>query len=252
MRIPTYVVNLPEDRDRFQLVTSLLNPAYFDVRERAGFLGRTMPDAVCLLLTQDPESIHNKGALGIMMSHLWIWERVAHLRDAYALIIEDDVALDRPERLITAELPRDFDLVFCGDRTALRTPSDAPGEALGCMPAIQALSILEQDDMSVGADGYLLSPAGARRLLALFAADLYFGHVDVRMMAYCCDLDELDRLKYRGSVAQDLRAILRLIGGGQRLAGYAMTSALTIHYGEESRRAREDAYGSAAAPRHTA
>jgi GR25 family glycosyltransferase involved in LPS biosynthesis len=182
-----------------------------------------------------------------MMSHLWIWERVAHLQDAYALIIEDDVALDRPERLIEEELPRDFDLVFCGDQTALRKPSDAPNEALGCMPAMQALSVIEQDNMCVGAYGYLLSPAGAQRLLALFTTHLYFGHVDVRMMAYCCDLDEVNRLEYLGGVAQDLRAIRRLIGGGQRLAGYATKSPLALHCGMESRRAREDVYGSTGA-----
>jgi hypothetical protein len=249
MPIPTYVVNLPEDRDRLELVTSQLNPADFNVRERSGFLGRTMPDIACLHLTRDPESVRNKGALGVMMSHLWIWERVAHLHDAYAFIIEDDVAFDRPERLITEDLPPDFDLVFCGDQTALNKISDGPGEALGYMTAIQALSVIEQDNMSVGAYGYLLSPAGARRLLALFAADLYFGHVDIRMMAYCCDPDELDRLDYRGGVAQEVRAIGRLIGGGRRLAGYATKSPLVIHWGEESRRAREDLYGSTGAAR---
>jgi hypothetical protein len=241
--IPTFVVNLPEDQDRFQIVTSQLDPACFEVHDRIGFLGRSMPDIACVRLTRDPKSVINKGALGVMMSHIWIWERVARLESPFALVIEDDVRLNHPGRLVNAVLPSGFDLIFCGDQTALEGLSDDPSEPLDCVPAIETLSALEQRSVSVGAYGYLLSPKGAQQLVNFFAEHFYFGHVDVRMMAYCCDLDGLNGLGPIGRVGEELRAIRQLIGNEPQLAGYAMVRPLVTHVGMTSRRAREDALG---------
>jgi hypothetical protein len=241
--IPTFVVNLPEDQDRFQIVTSQLDPACFEVRDRIGFLGRSMPDIACVRLTRDPKSVINKGALGVMMSHIWIWERVARLETPFALVIEDDVRLNYPARLATASLPSEFDLIFCGDQTAPEDLSDDPAAPLDCIPAIQSLSALESRGVSVGAYGYLLSPKGARLLVKFFAEDFYFGHVDVRMMAYCCGLDELNGLGQTTRVGNELRAIRKLVGNEPQLAGYAMVRPLVTHVGMTSRRAREDALG---------
>jgi len=237
--IPTFVVNLPEDEDRLRSIKRQLNPAHFELREGVGFLGRMMPDGACLRLTRDPNSLNNKGALGVMMSHVLIWERVARLNEAFAFVLEDDVLLQQAERLQTIPLPPEFDLIFCGDQTARGDAADSPT----CVPAIEALPEIEQRNVSVGAYGYLLSPAGARKLVALFAEHLYFGHVDVRMMAYCCELGELNRLGALGSVTEELRAIRRLIDDRPKLSGYALTTPLVIHVGMASRRAREDSVG---------
>ena len=242
--IPTFVVNLPEDEDRLRSITRQLNPAHFDMREGVGFLGRMMPDGACLRLTRDPNSLNNKGALGVTMSHVLIWERVARLNEACALILEDDVLLQQAERLQTIALPPQFDLVFCGDQTAIGDA--AASDSLACVPAIQAVPVIEQRNVSVGAYGYLLSPAGARKLVALFAEHLYFGHVDVRMMAYCCELGELNRLGALGSFTEELRAIRRLIDDRPKLSGYALTTPLVVHVGMASRRAREDSVGATA------
>lgn len=245
--IPTFVVNLEEDVDRLESVTRQLNPSQFEMRERIGFLGRMMPDGACLRLTRDPNSVNNKGALGVMMSHILIWERIAVLNAPFALVLEDDVVLNAPERLALANLPDKFDLIFCGDQTASETGATNPQAPLTCAPALQGVPIMESKKTSVGAYGYLLSPTGARRLLALFSEHLYFGHVDVRMMAYCCDLGSLNRLGPLGRVTEELRSIRRLIDDRPMIAGYAMCQPLVAHVGMTSRREREDLIGGGAA-----
>jgi len=240
--ISTFVVNLEEDADRLNGVTRQLDPAYFRFRERIGFLGRMLPDGVCLRLTRDPNSLNNKGALGVMMSHVLIWERVALLDAPFALVLEDDVTLNRAERLASFQPPQPFDIIFCGDQTA-QEPVASADTVLSCAPAVQAIPLIEARNVSVGAYGYLLSPAGARRLLAFFAEHLYFGHVDVRMMAYCCDLGSLNRLGPLGRVTEELRAIRQLLDDQPLIAGYAMIQPLITHVGMTSRREREDELG---------
>lgn len=241
-RIPTFVVNLLEDHDRLERLTSQLNPKYFELRERIGFLGRTLPDGVCLRLTQDENSLNNKGALGVMMSHILIWERVAHLKDAFALVLEDDIILDGPERLASAAPPSGFDVIFCGDQTA-DDPLFGVTRWLSYVPLIDTLPIMEHRKVSIGAYGYLLSPRGAQRLLALFTEHLYFSHVDVRMLAYCCDLNELSNVQSPGRLNEELCVIRRIIEDKPKLAGYATVQTLVRHIGMDSRREREDAMG---------
>ena len=241
--IPTYVVNLPEDEDRLQILLGQLDPSIFEIRESLGFLGRTLPDTACLLLTGDPASIQYKGALGVMFSHVSLWERIAQLQAPFALVLEDDVELIQPERLAGVELPDGFDIVFCGDQTAVHPVGTKPIRRLQCISAIWVLSALERRGVSVGAYGYLLSPSGARRLLSLFDQHRFFGHVDVRMMAYCCELRELNRLPSTGRLLEELRAIRGIVGDPPKLAGYALMHPLVVHSGMTSRRDREDMLG---------
>jgi hypothetical protein len=221
--IPTFIVNLPEDTDRLAQLRAQLNPAVFAPPVRAGFLGRTLADAVCLRMTRDPNSLNNKGALGVMMSHLLLWEHIAQQAAPFALA--------------------GFGLVFCNDRAVANGGAPDPAARLTCLPAITALPAIDARRVAVGGDAYLLSPAGARTLLALFARHGYFGHVDIRMMVYSCGQEALDALGEIGPVTEEVRRKRRLLGPGPQLSGYVLTTPLATHVGMTSRRAREDASG---------
>jgi hypothetical protein len=241
--IPTFIVNLPEDTDRLAQLRAQLNPAVFAPPVRAGFLGRTLADAVCLRMTRDPNSLNNKGALGVMMSHLLLWEHIAQQAAPFALVLEDDVRLHAPERLAEFAPPAGFGLVFCNDRAVANGGAPDPAARLTCLPAITALPAIDARRVAVGGDAYLLSPAGARTLLALFARHGYFGHVDIRMMVYSCGQEALDALGEIGPVTEEVRRKRRLLGPGPQLSGYVLTTPLATHVGMTSRRAREDASG---------
>ncbi len=53
-----------------------------------------------------------------------------------------------------------------------------------CLPIDAALANLNITDRGVGSDGYLITPAAARKLLEATAHDLYFGHIDWRLVRY--------------------------------------------------------------------
>jgi GR25 family glycosyltransferase involved in LPS biosynthesis len=198
-------------------------------------------------MTKDPNSLNNKGALGVMMSHLLLWEQIAQLVQPFALVLEDDVKLHAPERLARFAAPAGFDVIFCNDRAVANGVAPDAAAPLACRPAITALPTIDARRVAVGGDAYLLSPAGARHLLALFARHGYFGHVDLRMMTYFCDQEELDALGEIGPVTAELRNVRRMLGPEPKLAGYVMTTPLGTHAGMTSRRTREDALGLGAA-----
>jgi GR25 family glycosyltransferase involved in LPS biosynthesis len=241
--IPTFIVNLPEDTDRLADIRAQLNPAVFAPPVRAGFLGRTLADAVCLRMTRDPNSLNNKGALGVMMSHLLLWEQIAQQAAPFALVLEDDVRLHAPERLAGFAPPPGFDVIFCNDRAAANSRAPDLDAPLACVPAVSVLPAIDARRVAVGGDAYLLSPAGARHLLALFGRHGYFGHVDMRMMTYFCRQEELDALGEIGPVTAELRNTRRTLGPAPPLAGYALTAPLATHVGMTSRRRREDKLG---------
>jgi GR25 family glycosyltransferase involved in LPS biosynthesis len=241
--IPTYVVNLAEDKDRLEKIREQLNPSYFEVRGCAGFYGHMLPDGVCLSLTRDKNSLNHKGALGVMMSHVLIWERVSCLVDRFALILEDDVVLHNCERLVSLEIPEQFDFAFCGDQTSEMDPEYALTERPKCAPAFTALPTLVRKKVSTGGYGYLLSPSGAKKLLDLFLEHLYFGHVDVRMMAYACDLQEVAPFVQFGGIAAEIQSIRSTFGNSRKLSGFVINPALVTHVGMTSRRDRENVLG---------
>lgn len=198
--LPVYVVGLPNAQERRSSVQSELanaglsahfidaynchDPDFPFARHRelgAAFWGR--------------EGKFKPGAFGCYLSHADCWELVTKSQEPYALILEDDVGI-HPQPLLNAFTKDsfnsiDFDIIFinqgghrwCGlaracENGSLPVQSPAPDLATqeNKSPFISVSSLLlrlvlggtfRTKVQAVGSYGYLVSPRGAARLLAI-------------------------------------------------------------------------------------
>jgi GR25 family glycosyltransferase involved in LPS biosynthesis len=178
--IPTLVINLDRDHKRLERLYERLNVITdLNVRRVPGLYGKDLPDAACTALTRSKR--WGKGEIGCFISHVKAWEAAAEC-DVPCLVLEDDAVPHGLERIHHLLLPADADLVFVNNRTSLST--GAPEAAIHCVPIVNAVRTLNVSGKGVGGDGYILTPVGARKLLDAVSADLFFGHVDWRMLRY--------------------------------------------------------------------
>ena len=125
------------------------------------------------------------GTLGCFLSHVTAWELLLAGTDACALIIEDDVIpqLALPAGLGGLGLPGGWDVVFVNDRMAPQVDRDgATGFTVHGLAGV--MRAFWPETTAPGADGYLISREGARKLLAWVTADGMADDVDWRMVAY--------------------------------------------------------------------
>ncbi len=180
--IPTLVINLDRDADRWAAISRRLEDlAFLAVTRIAGVYGKDLPAAARFALTRNRFWMAFRGELGCFLGHARAWEAVAE-QATPCLVLEDDAIPVGLERLVGLPVPADADLVFVNDRMAT---GDAPsGDIPCCLPVTEAVQMLNRTGRGVGTDGYLLTPEGARRLLAAVERDLFFGHVDWRLLRY--------------------------------------------------------------------
>jgi GR25 family glycosyltransferase involved in LPS biosynthesis len=112
------------------------------------------------------------------------WELVAQLDVPFALVAEDDAHFIDSLAAVFANLPTTFDIVFVNERMARHLPGP------GCVKVGEALRHVEVFGEGVGADGYLLTPGGATKLLRACETDFYTGHVDWRLARYATMVEE--------------------------------------------------------------
>ena len=183
--VPTFVLNLDRDADRWAAMSERLRDLPFlAVARVAGVYGRDLPAAARLALTRNWFWTSHPGEIGCFLGHARIWEAVAE-QPTPCLVLEDDAVPVGLERLGALAVPDDADLVFVNSRMAV----GGAGPPC-CVPIVEAVRMLNRTDRGVGTDGYLLTPEGARKLLAAVERDLFFGHVDWRLLRY--SLREVD------------------------------------------------------------
>jgi GR25 family glycosyltransferase involved in LPS biosynthesis/exopolysaccharide biosynthesis predicted pyruvyltransferase EpsI len=238
--IPVYIISVPGAEDKLEQVRKQFDgDSRFELQSAAAVLGRSLPDLVCLKLTNDPNSVNNKGALGCFLSHVRVWERVAMSSAKFSLVLEDDVILHDLARLADLHFPEDMDLAFVNDRT--RPPVAPPTEAnMTFCEFRDALPAILERNQAIGTDGYIITPEGARKLVDKIQWDLYFGHVDMRMGAYSINDEDLAKFDNE-PVARELRHILNITNGAETTKTYVGWPSLTTHIVENSTRLREDA-----------
>jgi GR25 family glycosyltransferase involved in LPS biosynthesis len=192
MTLPVYVLNLDRDTDRLAAMSRQIARHDFLAGIRVpAFAGRQLPDHACHILTGNPWSHHYKGTLGCFISHMMAWQKIAAHKQAFALVAEDSAVFSHIDLLRHIAIPADAELVFCNRRTAY--PDDEPAEpetALYQMrfrPVDPVPAFIETHGRAVGTEGYVLTPAGAAKLLRFVAADRLFSHVDLRLLAYCLE-----------------------------------------------------------------
>ncbi len=221
------LINLDRNAERLAEMRRQLAACPVPLHRVPGVEGSRLPRAAVLRLTGDPDS--GRGTLGCFLSHAAAWETMLDRGLAHCLVIEDDVVplLDLPPRLGPLGLPPDYDLCFVNDRLEPRLPPEEV-ERTGDFRAFtlaDAMATFPPEDNAPGADGYLVSAAGARKLLAWVAEDGFGADVDWRLLAYGLTPGEIDALP-RGHAWGVLSALQHRVGRAERLRAHVLYPAL--------------------------
>lgn len=185
-------INLEADIDRFEGAKERFEKySFVNFCRSPGINTKNLPELCIRSLTR--QNSIQRGTLGCFLAHVRAWEEIAAGSD-WVLVVEDDCRPEELERLHKITIPSDGELIFVNGRG---DPSyDLPRAAEATVvPACRLLNkmVLRPDVAAAapGADGYLLSPAGARKLLEAVAIDGFAGHVDWRILRYCLALEDV-------------------------------------------------------------
>jgi GR25 family glycosyltransferase involved in LPS biosynthesis len=239
-RIPTFVMNLLSDTARRENVIAQFSKLPdFDLNVVVGVDGRELPNQVCLALAQSEHWIRYKGTIGCFLSHVKAWEEVARCSAPFAIVLEDDVHAAGLNRLSTLTLPSDAEYIFLNDRM---TPALPPSAVLTALPVWRALRRVDSLRCGPGGDGYLLTPACALKLLAACRKDLFYGHVDGRLLRYATSEEDLAALPSESWIASVIRnhhhpSLKPTLG---LVRGYCLSEAVVRHRGIASSRETAD------------
>ena len=124
------------------------------------------------------------GALGCFMAHVLAWEKIAGSIEPWSLIVEDDVEPCDLGRLHRAAIPDDAEIVWLNRRMDCASERPASRDPVIAVPARDVLKYKVSLREPPGGDGYMLSRAGAGKLLDTIQRDGMHGHVDWRLLRY--------------------------------------------------------------------
>ena len=163
MKLKTYIINLEKSSVRKQYMQDLLAPyPFLDVEFLKAIDGRILSDeerSVCFDYVRSKKVYGrtlNAGEVGCALSHRKAYEALLKGSEPYALMLEDDIAIQRDLNLLPLEKidkimrslrPRAF--MLSGDYSFYRQ-----------RPVIRIYS-------AVGAYAYILNKAAAKRILAI-------------------------------------------------------------------------------------
>lgn len=157
-------VSLPADHTRFETSRKLFDKSGIASEKVVGVMGSAVPMTGRL---QCARYDIGGGEFGCFMSHVAAWEKVLEMNRPM-LVLEDDAAPAFPFSLpdIISSLPEDAELAFVNDRScAYLDTSIHSGKFLPVM-AMQSDRLGRAN--LLGSDGYILTPRGADRLLAIY------------------------------------------------------------------------------------
>lgn len=246
--LPTLVINLDRDADRYERLAAAFTPTpAFALQRVPGVLGSTLPGAAVAALTGGRVT-HPRGALGCTLSHVAAWEHALRSRSAWTLVLEDDAVPAGIGRLFRVELLQDAELVMITRRAdMLGSPPASEPRAVPLAGHAAARASLRPGALRApGSEGYLLSRKGAGALLDAVARDGFHGFVDWRLWRYGLDEDDIARL-----VDPVLVGILRKQPSAHGRAvcrAYALSPGLIKHPRGDSRRKAVDDEGVGAVP----
>lgn len=245
--LPTLVISLDRDADRYErLAAAFAETPAFALRRLPGVLGSLLPEAAVAALTRGRTG-HPRGALGCTLSHVAAWEEALRSRAPWTLILEDDAVPAGIGRLFRADIPGDAEVVMVTRRADMfaAPPKNEPRARPLAEHVAARASLRPGARRAPGAEGYLLSPSGARALLGAVARDGFHGFVDWRLWRYGLDEEEISRLAdpvLAGFLGKHPNAAGRAI-----FRGYALSPGLLKHPRGDSRRKAVDDEGAARA-----
>lgn len=229
------VLNLDRNAERMVEIERHFAGSAAPWRRLPGIDGGRLCAAAVGRLAKDPAA--PRGTLGCFLSHAAAWESLLAGTDPCLLVVEDDVIplLDLPATLGGLNLPESWDLVFVNDRLTPRRDADDSAR-FTTTPLDIAMRGFHPDDNAPGGDGYLLSRAGAAKLLDWTAGDGFAHDVDWRMLAYALSGAEIAEIP-SGSVARrELERLGRDIPRAGRLDAHVLHPALIRTVGVSSDR----------------
>jgi GR25 family glycosyltransferase involved in LPS biosynthesis len=182
------VINLDRDAVRMDLFRKrFAEVPQLDISRTSGVFGRDLPRLARRSLSSSDFWADFRGEIGCFLSHVNVWESIFRA-DLIHLVLEDDAIPNGLSRLFELSLPNDADLVFVNSRMC---PSKGVGETLQLLPIIESVRLLNRTGEGVGAEGYILTPVGAGKLLEAIESDGFFGNVDWRMLRYSLKPEDL-------------------------------------------------------------
>jgi glycosyl transferase, family 25 len=162
--VKSYVINLDSDRDRLAKIEQEFATAGMAFERVTAIYGADLPDRLApYFLDADGNYAPylTAGEVGCYASHLSVWRRMLLEEDRCALICEDDVRLAPQFRelidLIIAKAAPGWDLI--------RLSSPTKRAAHTVTELTPRYSMVRYTKIPASAAGYLLSKAGAKKLL---------------------------------------------------------------------------------------
>ncbi len=167
--------------------------------------------------------LSRRGTLGCFLAHAAAWEAMLARGLSHCLVVEDDTMplLDLPERWGVFGLPEGLELCFLNDRMAPR----APDPVFRVLSVPDALAQFPPERNAAGADGYLISAGGARKLLGWLAEDGFAEDVDWRLLAYAVP-PALHAGLPDGHASRVIAHLHATIGAGRRLDAAVLSPPL--------------------------
>lgn len=194
---PIYVLNLKRDAHRKETVTKEMK--YHDLQDVVEFIEavdglRLRKKDVEGKLSRTMQWVGHPSVQGCALSHLSIWQRMVDNQIPAAMIMEDDVVLERffktKVQKAIEELPCHADVLYVGalmtnDQEALPWYIDMFRSILQIGRSRQlchlSASTIYQPQLALGTHCYYLTLKGAKKLLTHLKGNIYC-HIDYMMM----------------------------------------------------------------------
>ena len=223
------VINLDRNPERMVEIERQFATAQAPWHRIPAVEGSRLPAIAVTRLTGTPTA--PRGTLGCFLSHAAAWEALLARGDEAALVVEDDVIplLDLPARLRGPLKPGTWDILFVNDRLATRPVQ-------GTTTLAEAVAAFHPDDNAPGADGYIITAAAARTLLAWIEADGMAGDVDWRLLAYSLTPSDIAALPTHLHARSELERLAAPIPRPERLRARVLHPALIRTVGVSSDR----------------
>jgi GR25 family glycosyltransferase involved in LPS biosynthesis len=231
------VINMDHDQARLDTMVGWYSDIGLQLQRIGAVRARYLP-ALLMRRIADTAKVA-VGTVGCFLSHIAAWETVS-IAERPALILEDDACptFRFSDDVSRIDLPEGFDVCFVNKRMALHTPLTLEGMSrIPTIPIRDVVATRSPQQRGVGCDGYILSPEGARKLLAFVEKDGVLGHVDFQVLGYAVEAADLDGIAEDGFFFEVLRRYLRRRDPSHSIRAFATYPAFVreVDHGHSAR-----------------
>ncbi|HZY68796.1 MAG TPA: glycosyltransferase family 25 protein [Devosia sp.] len=221
------LINLDRDAERLRRATAALARQDIATIRLPALLGTALPQ---FLRERIPGEV-GPGSLGCFLSHVRAWETIA-AGEHGAIVLEDDMQILRDLRECHELAARSgLDLLFMNARMAPpKGPQRRTGsEILALDEAI--LSRTGQGGHACGADGYYLSPRGARAMISLVQRTGVWDEVDWTLLVAAVGRARLPSIAGNPLFAGKLGQLAARLDVSEPLLGAAALRSPAVRHG---------------------